>query len=237
MTVYVYAITGAGHPCRLDGLSGVGADPSGVRTVTADALRAVVSDVREEPRPKRRDLTAHQEVQDRLMADGTALPLRFGYTAPDDDAVRAVLEDRGQEYLAILERLDGSAEFHLRVAQAEESLLREILEESREARELNDAIIHGDPDPRAKLALGEFVAQEVASRRTARAEAVVNALAPSAREHEVLTPSGDDLLSVSFLVAEAEREAFLAKEAELAAAADDGVEFRLTGPLPPYSFV
>ncbi|GAA3385431.1 GvpL/GvpF family gas vesicle protein [Streptomyces racemochromogenes] len=113
MVLYVYSIVAAGHPCRLDGLTGVGADPAPLRAVTAGSLRAVVSDVDEEIRPRRRDLAAHQEVQERLMADGTVLPLQFGYTAPDDLAVTEVLQEGADAYLEALERLDGCVEYNV----------------------------------------------------------------------------------------------------------------------------
>ncbi|MFE7359387.1 GvpL/GvpF family gas vesicle protein, partial [Streptomyces sp. NPDC057543] len=88
MAVYVYSIVLTTHPQRLDGLDGVGDPPTTLRTVHTDKLSAVVSDAPEELRPKRRDLAAHQAVQERLMADGTVLPLQFGFTTTDDDAVR-----------------------------------------------------------------------------------------------------------------------------------------------------
>nr|WP_277347357.1 GvpL/GvpF family gas vesicle protein [Streptomyces sp. CB01881] len=62
----------------------------------------MASDAPDGLRPKRRDLTAHQSVQERLMSDGTVLPLQFGLTAPDDDAVQAALTERRDEYLSRL---------------------------------------------------------------------------------------------------------------------------------------
>ena len=78
MSVYVYAITGATHPLRLDGLKGVGDPPGELRTVCTESLCAIISDAPEELRAKRRDVAAHQDVQQRLLEDGTALPMRFG---------------------------------------------------------------------------------------------------------------------------------------------------------------
>jgi len=60
VSTYIYAITSAGHPLRLDGLKGVGEPANELRTVRTDALAAVISDAPGDLRAKRRDLVAHQ---------------------------------------------------------------------------------------------------------------------------------------------------------------------------------
>lgn len=115
--------------------------------MTAGPLCAVVSDAPEELRPKRRDIGRHQEIQQSLLTDGTVLPLRFGYTAPDEDAVREALEERGDEYAERLHQLENCAEYNLKASQDEEMLLREILAQSETARQLNDAIRDGTAPP------------------------------------------------------------------------------------------
>ncbi|WP_328673320.1 GvpL/GvpF family gas vesicle protein [Streptomyces sp. NBC_00328] len=236
MAVYIYSITFKDHPLRLDGLDGVGASPSPLRTVTAGPLCAVVSDSPEELRPKRRDIGRHQEIQQSLLADGTVLPLRFGYTAPDEDAVREALEERGDEYAERLHRLENCAEYNLKASQDEEMLLREILAQSETARQLNDAIRDGAAPPDAAVRLGELVANEVRARQEALASGVIEALRPFAREIDSSPPAGTDFLSVSFLVSDDQDELFLATELSLAHQMGEGFEFRLNGPLPPYSF-
>ncbi|KPI00096.1 Gas vesicle synthesis GvpLGvpF [Actinobacteria bacterium OV450] len=238
MPLYVYSITTEDHPRRLDGLSGVGSDPSPLRTVTAGPLSAVVSDISEEVRPKRRDLTAHQEVQESLMRDGVILPLQFGYTAPDDLTVRQVLERNADDYLAALARLEGCAEFHVRASQADEApLLQQILEDLPEARALNDRIREGDRDPGLPLALGELVAHEVQARQQTLAADLTEALLPFSREHLTHSPSGTDFLNLSLLVPDEQQEALRTAQADLAARIGSDVDLRFSGPLPPYTFV
>ncbi|MEU7075154.1 GvpL/GvpF family gas vesicle protein [Streptomyces narbonensis] len=236
MPLYVYSITAATHPCRLDGLTGVGAEPAPVRAITAGPLRAVVSDIDEEIRPKRRDLAAHQEVQDRLMADGTVLPLQFGYTAPDDEAVTQVLRERAEGYLAALDKVQGCAEYQVKASQDEDALLLEVLQGSDRARQLNDRIRAGDADPRLPLELGEIVATDVRERQEDLAAGLIEALLSLAEDHRVRAPADGDILNISLLVHGDDKAAFLRAEAGLAERSED-VRFRFTGPLPPYSFV
>ncbi|MEV6401232.1 GvpL/GvpF family gas vesicle protein, partial [Streptomyces sp. NPDC051907] len=231
MALYVYAITAKDHPQRLDGLTAVGSDPSPVRTVTAGPLCAVVSDISEEVRPKRRDLQAHQAVLESLMADAVVLPLQFGYLASDDQAVQQALEAGTDSYTATLERLDGCAEFHVRASQADEDeLLRQILQDSPKAGELNEQIRSGDQDPQLPLALGELVAREVQERQDSLAAGLLEALIPYGREHVAHPPSSPDFLNLSLLVPHDRTEDFLAAQASLARQIEGGVDFRVTGP-------
>jgi Gas vesicle synthesis protein GvpL/GvpF len=237
MPVYVYSIVSKDHPTRVDGLRGVGESPGAPRTVSTGALQAVVSDVHEDLRARRRDLLAHQDVQERLMRDGPVLPLRFGLTAESDDAVRKALEERADDFQERLRSLEGSIEYNLKASWEEDALLRRVLEESDEARGLNDAIRTGTGTPEMSIALGELVAQEVEARQQALAAGVVEALGPYAREEVFSTPAGQDFLNVSFLVQEKDDEMFLATELSLAHQLGEECDFRLRGPLPPYSFV
>ncbi|MEV6162080.1 GvpL/GvpF family gas vesicle protein [Streptomyces sp. NPDC052052] len=237
MAVYVYSIVGTTHLQRLDGLDGVGNPPSTLRTVHTEKLSAVVSDAPEELRPKRRDLAAHQAVQERLMADGTVLPLQFGFTTTDDDAVRAVLEDRTDEFTERLQALEGCAEYHLKAAQDEDALLRQILQESDEARRLNDEIRSGSSSPELPLALGELVSQEVQAREDQLAARVLDALRGFAREERSSQVTGNDFLSASFLVERDNEKSFLGAKRDLAKELGEDFDLRLIGPLPAYSFV
>ncbi|GGM97496.1 GvpL/GvpF family gas vesicle protein [Streptomyces fuscichromogenes] len=237
MAVYVYSITSNDHPTKLDGLHGVGDPPGTLRTVTAGVLCAVVSDAPEDLRPRRRDVLAHQEVQERLMADGAVLPLRFGMTADSDETVRAALEDRADEYQERLRSLEGATEYNLKCSWEEEALLRRILLESDEARELNTVLRSGSGTPQMSLALGELVAQEADARQQALAKGIVEALRPYVFDESLSLPGGHDFLSVSFLVRADKEEMFLATGISLANQLGEECEVRLRGPLPPYSFV
>ncbi|WP_310723822.1 GvpL/GvpF family gas vesicle protein [Streptomyces sp. N2A] len=237
MPVYVYAIVSRSHPQKLDGLHGVGDPPSELRTVVGEELTAVVSDAPEELRPKRRDLAAHQAVQERLMADGTALPLQFGFTADDEDAVRTVLEERAEEFAERLQALEGCVEYHLKAAQDEEAMLRQILTESDQARRMNEEVRSGRAGPDLPLALGELVSKEVEARKERLAAAVSEALSGFAREESTYKAAGDDFLSVSFLVDRDQEERLRTAVQKIADELGEDFDLRLRGPLPVYSFV
>jgi hypothetical protein len=237
MAVYVYAITAATHPTRMDGVTGVGEPPEELRTVNTQSLVAVVSEAPEELRAKRRDVLAHQSVLERLMADGSVLPLRFGAVAPDDQTVRQVLNERADSYQERLEALDGCVEFHLKGSCDQESLLRSILLQSSEARRLNDEVRSGMVGQDVQIALGELIAGQVQLRHESFAAEVVETLRPLTSDIRASDPTGDDFMSVSFLVENARQKEFTAAQTEMANQRGEDFDFRLHGPLPPYSFV
>ncbi|MEU0658402.1 MULTISPECIES: GvpL/GvpF family gas vesicle protein [Streptomyces] len=237
MAVYVYAITPADHPLRLDGVTGVGEPAEQLRVVTEGDLAAVVSDAPEGLRAKRRDVLAHQTVLQELLGQAGVLPLRFGALAPDDDAVTDALRERAANYRDRLRALDGCAEFHLKASCPEDLLLAAVLRESDDARRMNEEIRSGHGGQDLKISLGELVAAEVTARRTALGASVVEALRPLAREVRESEAVGDDFVSASFLVERTRQNAFLEREAELVGEYGEDFDFRLHGPLPPYSFV
>lgn len=237
MSVYVYAITDRSHPLDLEGLQGVGEPPNPPRTVRGDGLVAVVSDAPEELRPKRRDLGAHQAVQERLLDGGATLPLRFGFVASDEAAVEAELTEKAQRYAEQLQRLEGRVELNLKVSEREEDALREVLRQSEDARRLNEELREGRGAPDSSLALGELVAGLLRDREEQLAGALLASLRPSAVDVFVAEPLGEDFLNASFLVEHAKAEEFAQAERKLAETYGDAFDFRLRGPLPPYSFV
>jgi len=237
MPTYIYAITAADHPLRLDGLSGVGDPASDLRIVTTDTLGAVVSDAPDGLRAKRRDLVAHQSVLERLMADGATLPMRFGLMGPDDEQVRAALDQGKDSYTARLSELDGRLEYNLKVSREEESLLREILTESQEARRLSEYTRQNPGAQDQKMALGELVSREVQARQEAVGKDVANALASAAERVSEGEPTKTHFLNVSYLVRRDDASAFSQAVHEEAERRGDDYTFTLNGPLPPYSFV
>jgi hypothetical protein len=237
MPSYVYAITPADHPLRLDGVAGIGRPATPLRTVATRDLAAVVSEAPAALRAKRRDLAAHQEVLTRLMEDGAVLPMRFGLVGPDDEQVRKVLEEQRDRYLDRLAELDGCVEYNLKVSRQEEDLLRQILTESPEARRLNERT-KADPGARDEMvALGELVAREARVREEDIGRRIVDRLSPQARRAATAEPTSQHFLNVSFMVERRRADAFTRSVHQEAARHGDAFTFTLHGPLPLYSFV
>ncbi|MFG3346290.1 GvpL/GvpF family gas vesicle protein [Streptomyces sp. NPDC048018] len=236
MALYVYAVTKSSHPLDVDDLTGVGGDDSPVRTVRGDSLCAVVSEAPDNVRVKRADIEAHQAVQERLWRDGPTLPLGFGFVAEDEDAVRAVLEGGADQFAQRLDELTDRVEFNVKGVQEEDAVLRQIVAESEPIRELNAATREGGGTYEQRLELGQLLHDEVQARQAALAESVLATLRPHARAERLSEPSQQYLLNASFLVDQEGTEEFTRAVQEATGELPDGVEVRVRGPLPPYSF-
>ncbi|MBC7267919.1 MAG: GvpL/GvpF family gas vesicle protein [Streptomyces sp.] len=236
MSLYVYGITKASHPLRLEGAKGVGEAPTEVRTVRSGDLCAVVSEAPGQLGVSREALAAHQEILETLWADGTVLPLGFGYVAPDEDAVRAVLDERAEPFTQRLDELTGRVEFNVKGVQDEDTVLRAVLTDSEQARALNAATRDGGGTYEDRLALGQLLAEQVQVRQEALAAEVLTALRPLALAEKLSPPSQQYFVSASFLIPDDRAEDFARVGDDVAGRLGDGVELRLRGPLPPYSF-
>lgn len=237
MSVYVYAIAKASHPLDLEGVEGVGEPPTELRTVRNGDLCAVVSETPDDLSVKRRDVEAHHRVQEQLWAGGPMLPLSFGFVATDEDAVRAVLEERAEAMSQRMDELTGRVEFNVKGVADEDTLLRTVLRDSEQARALNEATREGGGTYEDRIALGELLNQGVQSQQDALAERVLAELRPLVAAENIAPPSQQYFVNASFLVEEERSKEFAEAGREMAERLGEGVELRLRGPLPPYSFV
>jgi hypothetical protein len=232
--LYVYGV------CR----HGVAAEPAtgiagaAVREIADDDLAALVSDLPgEEPELGREEMTTHARVLEQALEHGTVLPMRFGVVMADEEAVRdGLLRAHGAELRRQLAELNGTVELRVRATSMEERLLREVLAENPELARLRAA-----PEAEthfAQLQLGELVAEAVAAKRGADADAILGALTPLALAADLGTPAHERVvLSASFLVAGDRLPEFDAALERLAEAESERIRLRCVGPLPPYSFV
>nr|WP_245703209.1 GvpL/GvpF family gas vesicle protein [Streptomyces lushanensis] len=221
----------------MDDLHGVGEEAPELRTVAEGSLQAIVSDAPRHLRAKRRDLSAHHDVQRRLLSEQAVLPLRFGLIAPDDDAVRAALDEHAESYADRLARLAGRVEFRLKASEDEDTSVRRAVERSAEVRRLSEATRRGGGTYEERLRLGELIAAEVRARQDALAAEMIGALRPYTVDETRGGAEGEDFLNVSFLVDRDRSREFGAAVEKLGERYAPGIELRPRGPLPPYSFV
>ncbi len=236
--LYVYGVmrAGDGAPAR----SGVG--DTLVQTLERGPVQALVSEVPGESVPGRaKNLTAHTEVLRAAMDSGTVLPMRFGVLMPDEDAVaHDLLETRRDWLTRMLDALDGRVEMTVSAMYREDVLLRDVVRGNREIATLREHV--RDRPPAAthfeRIRLGELVANAVEDRRGADTAAILNALRPLA---DAFVP-GDPLhermvVNAAFLVRRDRLEEFDAAVERVSSERAEHMHFKLTGPLPPFSFV
>ncbi|MFF4749358.1 GvpL/GvpF family gas vesicle protein [Streptomyces sp. NPDC002514] len=237
MTTYVYGITAASHPAPPEGTVGVGDPARPVRTLTEGELAAVVSDAPEGLRPERRDLLAHQNVLTEVGATGCVLPMRFGSVARDDDTVTDVLVQRAGHYQERLRALSGMVEYDVRASPIEKAVLHRVMSQNAEIRDLAEANrLAGGGSYEQKARLGDMVVSAVRAQQVEDVAAVTRTLKAEAAAVSAGPESTGSLVAMSFLVGRDTAQAFLAAVEDVRANLPH-LEVRVSGPLPPYSFV
>jgi hypothetical protein len=244
--VYLYAVTDAApavEPVDEQALAGMDGVP--VRRVVSGDLAAVVSSVdptqfsEEALRRSLEDLQwlertarAHNAVVAAVARSGPVAPVRLATVYLDDENVRALLNERAQEFTAALDRIRGRAEWGVKgfavrtegdtsPQATEESkpgtayLMRRRAERDRAARGLQDAA------EAAEAVHREMSAVAVASRRYQPQDPRL-----SGRREEMV-------LNVAYLVDEAGAEILrrLVEQQQ-----GQNLRLELTGPWAPYSF-
>ncbi|MEH0548128.1 GvpL/GvpF family gas vesicle protein [Streptomyces sp. B21-105] len=242
---YVYAVCRPlGAPLQT-ALSGVAGDPP--RLLTHHGLIAVVSHVPERDfaeetlRRRLEDLDwltetarAHQQVIDALTAVTTPLPLRLATVFRDDSGVRVMMEEREQDFLRTLDRLEGRVEWGVKVYV--ESEAREP--EPAAARPASGRDYLRQRRTRAHAREDTWQRAETFARRL---HATLSARAEDARLHPpqnsaLSESSGQNVLNAAYLVPRAQSEEFV-EIVDRTKSEEQGIRVELTGPWAAYSFV
>ncbi|MBW8737249.1 MAG: GvpL/GvpF family gas vesicle protein [Streptomyces turgidiscabies] len=252
---YVYAVCGPFDADLRAGLMGVAGAPP--ELLAHRGLVAVVSTVPEEDfaeEPLRRRMEdldwltatarAHQSVIDALTAVTTPLPLRLATVFRDDSGVRAMTEERGDDFRRALDRLDGRVEWGVKV----------YLEKAGEADGEKDS---SSASPASSALTGrEYLRQRRRRVRTnedrwRHAEIFASELHRTLSDHAencrlhapqnsaLSGATGQNVLNAAYLVPRGDSEQFIElvdRTKSDADAASSGLRVELTGPWAVYSF-
>lgn len=245
MNVYLYGITRRPNGSRAPDLGrGVGHPPAQVRLLGCGDLAAALSQVDDAQigeaagvRALRRDMTAHTDVLNRLMAVATVLPARFGIVLPDEQTlVNEVLQPHHQRLLDDLERLHGTVELTLRADYVEEQILQEIAGQQPQlvgAGQRGAASTYQD-----RIETGRRIASMIRLRREQDAQRLLERLSPLAVDVSVSEPSSDmSVFRGSFLIRNKDLSRFDRELDRIGAEAGSRMKLACVGPLPPFSFV
>ncbi|TWP50478.1 hypothetical protein FKR81_20095 [Lentzea tibetensis] len=201
-------------------------DGSPLRLAELEDLAVVVSDRRADRALTEEEATAHLAWLCALVPNGPVLPLRFGTTAVDTDAARAAVLALSVPVLrGHLNRLDGLAEMHVRVAFDEDAALRAVYDEREFSR-------GGGTDLTGTIRQGEVIARKIVAWRRGQADGLLAPASAMAREVALLDAAEHTEEHRALLVSLGEVEAVRA-----AVAAIDGVTATCTGPLPAFNFL
>ncbi|MEU6096342.1 GvpL/GvpF family gas vesicle protein [Streptomyces sp. NPDC047079] len=244
---YVYAVCRSFGAALEDGPAGVAGVPP--RQLPHRGLIAIVSTVPEEDfaegplRAHLEDLEwltatarAHQSVIDALTSVTTPLPLRLATVFRDDSGVRAMLEEREEDFHHALDRLDGRVEWGVKVyAEAERAERPQEAAGSRKAASGRDYLRQRRLRHQAHEEMRDNTDRFARRLHENLSECAEDSLLHAPQNPALSGVSGRNVLNAAYLVPRSASEAFV-ERVDREKSGIPGVRVELTGPWAAYSF-
>lgn len=227
---------------RTFGPIGVGKKGTEVHTLNINDLACVISSISmTNYMVNRENMMAHAQVIERVMADYTVLPIRFGTVASSADEVRSLLMKRHQEFKNLLRSKDNKVELGLKVFWLDmESIYKEISSAANEVITLKNKMLRTGKKLSLdeKITFGEKVKKKLDEKREEEAEEIIQKLRPHCIDFVMNDPFGDRMvLNCAFLIDRMRERGFDDLIEELAEKYKDRYKVKYVGPSPPFNFV
>jgi hypothetical protein len=186
-----------------------------------------------------RYLARHQAVIEGVMRSYTVIPMKFGTVARDKEELDEILARGYTQFKDALGRMDNKIELEVVALWSNlDSILKEVGKEEK-IKTFKEGITSTPPEKilSAKIELGKAVKSLLDERRDKVGSEIIDELKKWAidfRNHEVL----DDamIMNTAFLVNKHQEEDFDESVDYLNRKYQEKINFRVIGPLPPYSF-
>jgi hypothetical protein len=235
---YVYCIIRSAEPRRF-GAIGLGSQPTEVQTVGFRELAAVISDTPEEVLDATREnVLAHERVNETVMKRFTVIPMSFGTVFKTRDDIVELLRGAYDAFRDVLDKMQDKVEFGLKVLWDRDVIVRDIENDDEDIRRLKNEI---SAVPGSTYFARMQYGRQIEAALQARSEQFVADIFAQLRDVSVAArankPIGEKMImNAAFLVSRDKETAFDAKVKEVGALYEK-LNFRYTGPWPPYNFV
>src|SRR5215472_11909759 len=237
---YVYGIIQSRDPVTF-GRMGIGGSGEMVYVVTHGDIAAVVSrtavfifD------PTRENALAHEHVIETVMKTHTIIPMSFGTVFRTDGDIREVLRSIYPSVKDVLKQMAGKVEFGLKVTWDRDRIVEELQREHEEIHRFHQEITrkHLQSTYFARMQLGRMIDKALEERSTEYVREVYETLRTICVASRDNKPIGDKMIMNAAFLLEREREVeFDAAVNRVAKKFGERLNFKYTGPWPPYNFV
>jgi hypothetical protein len=237
---YVYGVIEAKEPMTF-GRLGVGGAGEMVYAVKHGDTAAVVSKTSVFIfDPTRENALAHEHVIETVMKTHTIIPMSFGTIFRTDEDIREVLKSIYPSLKDVLKQMAGKLEFGLKVNWDREQVIDELKREHEEIRRFQQEITrkHLQSTYFARMQLGRMIDKALVERSAQYLREIYEGLRGVSVASRDNKPIGDKMIMNAAFLIERERESdFDAAVNHIAKKYGDRLNFKYTGPWPPYNFV
>jgi hypothetical protein len=237
---YVYGIIESRDAVTF-GKTGIGGAGEMVYTVQHKDIAAVVSktDVYIFD-PTRENALAHEHAIETVMKTHTIIPMSFGTVFRSDDDVREVLRSIYASLKNVLKQLSGKVEFGLKVNWDRDTVIEELKREDEEIHRFHQEITrkHLQSTYFARMQLARMIERSLTERSAVYVREIYEQLRGCCIASRDCKPIGDKMMMNAAFLIEKERAAeFDDTVNRIARKYGDRLNFKCTGPWPPYNFV
>lgn len=184
-----------------------------------------------------RYLLAHQMVVEHVMKEYTVLPVKFGTVLATPGEVRDLLSQGCFQFESALCWIQGKVEVEVAATWDTGQVLANISTEPEIVQARESASRKGQPTVEERIQLGQIVKAAMDRHRDSYRERMIESLKSVAVDVQPNALVSDELvMNVAFLVEKARQEEFDGRVKQLDELFHDQINFRIIGPLPPYSF-
>ncbi len=236
---YVYGIIASRDPVAF-GRMGIGGSEL-VYVVTHADIAAVVSHTSVFIfDPTRENALAHEHVIETVMKTHTIIPMSFGTVFRTDDDIREVLRSIYPSVKDVLKQMAGKVEFGLKVTWDRDRIIEELQREHEEIHRFHQEITrkHLQSTYFARMQLGRMIDKALEERSGDYVRQIydtLRAICVASRDNK---PIGDKMiLNAAFLLEREREEEFDEAVNRVAKKFGERLNFKYTGPWPPYNFV
>src|SRR4051812_19905117 len=237
---YVYGIIAGRDPLTF-GKMGLGGQGEMVYTVNHGDISGVVSrtsvfifD------PTRENALAHEHVIESVMKSHTIIPMSFGTVFRTDDDIREVLRSIYPSLKDVLEQMSGKVEFGLKVTWDRDQIVEELKRQDEEIHRFHLEITkkHLQSTYLARMQLGRMIDKALVETSSQYVREIYEALRNVCVASRDNKPIGEKMIMNAAFLIERQRETeFDAAVNRVAKRFGNRLNFRYTGPWPPYNFV
>src|SRR5947209_11426444 len=237
---YVYGVIEAREPFNF-GKIGIGGVGESVYTVHHGDIAAVVSKTSVFIfDPTRENALAHEHVIETVMKTHTIIPMSFGTVFRTDDDIREVLKSIYPSLKDVLKQMAGKVEFGLKVTWDREKVIEELKRDHEEIHRFHIELTrkHLQSTYFARMQLGRMIDKAMSERSADYVREIYDALRSICVASRDNKPIGDKMIMNAAFLINRDREAdFDAAVNRVAKKFSDRLNFKYTGPWPPYNFV
>ena len=237
---YVYGIIQASQP-KTFGKTGIGSAGENVYTVHHGDVAAVVSKTSVFIfDPTRENALAHEHVIETVMTTNTIIPMSFGTVFRTEDDIKEVLKSIYPSLKDVLKQMSNKLEFGLKVTWDRDRVIEELKRDHEEIHRFHQELTkkHLQSTYFARMQLGRMIEKALAERSADYVREIYDALRATcvaSRDNKVI---GDKMImNAAFLINRDKEGDFDAVVNKVAQKFSDRLNFKYTGPWPPYNFV